>query len=214
MLLRLTLVVDGSSDRALKPILEWLLQQHLPIGTSFEVTVAKLPGKYEPNDRLRLSWEYFGGDMLLVHRDAEKAAFPVRRAQIDTWVTEAFPSPPPYVGVVPVRMMEAWLLLDEPAIREAAGNPNGTVCLNLPPVKQLESLPDPKELLLELLRKATENNPRRRRTFNEWQAVHRLAEFQQEIGFQALRVLPAFAALEREIQALLLAILPSPANQK
>jgi hypothetical protein len=202
MTFRATLVVDGSSDRALKPVIEWLLQQHLPIGAAFEVTVAKLPGKHASNDRLRLSWQYFAGDVLFIHRDAEKESLLTRQVQIDEWVAASFSEPPPYVRVVPIRMTEAWLLLSEEAIREAAGNPNGNIRLQIPAVNRLDALPDPKEVLLDLLRQATENTPRRRRSFNERQAIHRLADFQQEIGFHALRVLPAFAALEQEVQAM------------
>lgn len=202
MLFRVTLVVDGSSDRALKPIIEWLLQQHLPSGANYEVTVAQVLGHHGEIERLRLSWEYFAGDFLFVHRDAEKETLATRQAQIDEWVTASFEEPPRYVRVVPVRMTEAWLLLNEAAIREAAGNPNGSIRLSLPAVSRLESLPDPKEVLLELLRQATDNNPRRQRSFNARQAIHILADRQQEYGFQALRALPAFAALEAEVVAL------------
>lgn len=202
MLLRLTLVVDGSSDQVLKPVIEWLLQQHLPVGAAFDVVVARLPPLPRPQERLRRSWEAFPGDVLVVHRDAEKESLAVRQAEIAAWVATSFQLPPPYIKVVPVRMTEAWLLLDESAIREAAGNPNGTVPLPLPPVKRLDSLPDPKKVLLELLQTATENTPRRQRSFNARQAIHRLAEFQQEIGFHALRALPAFAAVEHEVQTL------------
>jgi len=202
MLLRITLVADGSSDRVLKPIIEWLLQQYLPVGAAFEVVVAELRGKHDPSSRLRLCWEYFGGDVLFVHRDAEKESLENRRAQIDAWIAETFPVPPPYARVVPVRMTEAWLLLSESAIREAAGNPNGTVRLSLPTINQLDDLPDPKETLLTLLNLATENSARRRRSFNARQAIHRLADFQQELGFHALRALPAFAALEQEVEAM------------
>ena len=34
-----TLVADGSSDRLLKPILEWLLSQHLPPGAVISIQV-------------------------------------------------------------------------------------------------------------------------------------------------------------------------------
>ena len=104
MLLRITLVVDGSSDRALKPIIEWVLQQHLPVGAAFEVVVAQLPGFHAPNDRLRLSWEYFMSDVLFVHRDSEKETLSKRQAEIDAWVATVFRLPPPYVKIVPVRM--------------------------------------------------------------------------------------------------------------
>jgi hypothetical protein len=202
MPVRVTLVVDGSSDRVLKPIIEWLLQQHLPGEVNYEVTVAQVLGQHGELERLRLSWQYFAGDALFVHRDAERETLAVRQAQIDEWITAAFEVPPPYVRVVPVRMTEAWLLLNEAAIREAAGNPNGGVRLSLPAVGRLESLPDPKEVLLGLLQHATDNSPRRQRSFNARQAIHTLADRQQEYGFQALRALPAFAALEAEVVAL------------
>jgi hypothetical protein len=140
--------------------------------------------------------------VLFVHRDAEKETLATRQAQIDAWVTAAIKKPPPYVRVVPVRMTEAWLLLSEEAIREAAGNPNGSAKLSLPAINRLEALPDPKEVLLDLLRQATGNTGRRLKSFNARQAIHILADRQQEYGFQALRALPAFAALEAEVVAL------------
>ena len=196
MPLNATLVADGSSDQMLKYILEWLLTQCMPAGEPFAVTVVdlrRLP--YPPRDingRLRKAWELYQGDILFVHHDAEREAPTIRRKQIDAELTAAFVTPPAHIKVVPVRMTEAWLLTSESAIREAAGNPNGMQALNLPPVNRLNTLPDPKEILLAALRKATGNNPRRRRAFNERQAVHRVAAFNQEIGFGILRKLPDF----------------------
>ena len=51
------------------------------------------------------------------------------------------------VCVVPVRMQEAWLLIDEAALRRAAGDPNGTQPLAMPDVQRLEELADPKQLI-------------------------------------------------------------------
>ena len=205
MPLKATLVADGSSDRALKPLLEWLLAQNLPEGEAFEVVVADLSRLPKPprsaDSKLRIAWELYQGDVLFIHHDAEKERPEIRRHQIDTEVMAAFTTAPAYIKVVPVRMMEAWLLTDEYAIREAAGNPNGTTALNLPPANRLDTLPDPKEILLEALRKATGNNPRRLRAFRERKAVHRVAEFNRERGFDALVVIPAFALLEQEIIA-------------
>ena len=48
-----------------------------------------------------------------------------------------------HVLVIPVRMTEAWLLIDELALRRAAGNPNGRNPLDLPALKDLEALPEP-----------------------------------------------------------------------
>lgn len=55
------------------------------------------------------------------------------------------------VAAVPVRMIEAWLLFDESAIRLAAGNPNGTTPLGLPGMPRAESVPDPKLLLRDAM---------------------------------------------------------------
>ncbi|MBG8556199.1 hypothetical protein [Hymenobacter guriensis] len=203
MPLRVTIVADGSSDQALKAIVEWLLEQHLPIEEAFEVVVADLRQvprpPSQPKERLRQSWQLFPGDVLFVHRDAEKEPLVVRQQQIDEWVATSFIAPPDYVKVIPVRMTEAWLLTDEAAIREAAGNPNGTMPLHLPASSRLEALPDPKEVLLAALRIATGNTVRRRRSFNERQAVHLVADFTRDNGFQALRVLESFRMLETEV---------------
>ena len=55
----------------------------------------------------------------------------------------------PRVGVEPRRVTEAWLLLDEPAIREVVGR--GWEILGLPSPQNVESLPDPKARLREVL---------------------------------------------------------------
>ena len=59
------------------------------------------------------------------------------------------------IPVIPVRMLEAWLLLDESAIRSASGNPNGRMPLSLPSPSRVEADYDPKETLHSLLRDAS-----------------------------------------------------------
>jgi len=99
--------------------------------------------------------------------------------------------------VGPVRMQEAWVLFGEPAIREAASNPNGKVPLTMPPLARLESLPNPKALLHDLLVTATEYKGRRRKGFNPSRAAARLGEILDD--FSPLRALPAFEDAERRI---------------
>ena len=79
--------------------------------------------------RIEASLELYPCDLLFVHRDAENRPIDQRAAEI---VTAAEGLQFPIVRVIPVRMMEAWLLTDEGAIRSAAGNPNGTDPLNVP----------------------------------------------------------------------------------
>jgi len=52
-------------------------------------------------------------------------------------------------------MQEAWLLLDESAIRRASGNPNEGMALTLPDPGGVECIADPKTTLHELLTRAS-----------------------------------------------------------
>jgi hypothetical protein len=110
--------------------------------------------------------------------------------------TDAIPLP--VICVVPVRMMEAWLLFDEGAIREAAGNPRGRELLALPRLREVENLPDPKSTLHQLLREASGLRERRRRLLRVHSAVHRIADI--TANFTPLRELPAFRNLELDLR--------------
>ena len=135
-------------------------------------------------------------NLLFVHRDAERVDREVRRREIP-WNDRV-------VAVIPVRMTEAWLLVDETALRKAAGNPSGRVSLALPPPGRLESLPDPKTLLRELLAEASEATGRRRRRFDQAAARQRLADLIED--FSPLRDSPAFGAFEAELERALIRI--------
>ncbi|WP_223173784.1 hypothetical protein [Gloeobacter kilaueensis] len=127
---RFTFVADGSSDRALMPVLEWLLRFHCQ-KCVFEPQWADLtmvPKRKRPGtlaEKLLLSVELFPCELLFVHRDAEREIPQKRYQEIDQAVQTAGLASLPVVCVVPVRMQEAWLLFDEVALRRAASNPNG-----------------------------------------------------------------------------------------
>ena len=113
-----------------------------------------------------------------------------------------FPSDPlPAVCIVPVRMMEAWLLFDEQALRHAAGRPSGRLSLGLPRLQHLESLPDPKDRLHRLLIEASGATGRRRKKFPAVERVHRLADLIED--YSPLRALPAFRELEQDLRNVL-----------
>ena len=199
--LRYTLVTDGSSDKALLPVLTWVLRaQHItcpiqPIWADLRHLARPLKNLAE---RVRWSLELYPCDLLFIHRDAEaapreKRVTEIQRAlrMIGTWHSELT------MCVVPIRMTEAWLLLDEVALRRASGNPNGQQPLQLPPMIQLEQLPDPKRVLYQLLSEASGLGERRKKRFSVNTRTHRIAEF---IGdFSPLRALSAFRALESDV---------------
>ncbi len=195
-----TLLTDGASDQALVPILDWLLQQNT--SQIFQPQWADLRVLPEPPltlaERIRDALALFPCDLLFVHRDAERKPREVRVEEIQRGL-EARDHPT--ICVVPVRMQESWLLFDEPALRRAAGNPSGSDPLQLPTLKRLEHVVDPKRVLHDLLWQASGLRPGRRAQFKQAAAVHRLAELIED--FSPLRALPAFQALEDDLRRLL-----------
>lgn len=137
-------------------------------------------------------------EILFVHRDAERQPVEWRREEIAGYVNNAHAS---HVPVIPVRMTEAWLLVDELAIRSAAGNPNGTESLVLPGIESLEDIPDPKQVLYDALVKATGRNARRRHRFPVQQRVHRISDYIDD--YSMLEALPAFQLLQEDIRSIL-----------
>lgn len=204
--LRYTLLSDGSSDRALLPLLTWLLHEH-----TFEFAIQsewadlrRLPAVPRTlATRIQKSIELYPCDLLFVHRDAERESHEVRRNEIRQAIEAASTQvlPPPVICVVPIRMQEAWLLFDELAVRRAAGNPNGRMPLQLPRLNDLENLPDPKENLNELIREASGLSGRRRKKLPVSMYAQRVLEFIED--FDPLRRLSAFKALEDEIRVTL-----------
>lgn len=201
--LRYTLICDGSSDVALLPLLTWLLRENR-VECAIQPEWADLGRLRTPprrlTDKIKLSLDLFPCDLLFIHRDAERELHEVRVTEIHKAVAEAVKliSVPPRVCVVPVRMQEAWLLFDEAALRRAAGNPNGKQPLQLPPLAKLDQLPNPKNDLHELLREASGLHGSRRKKFRVDVGSRRVAESIE--NFAPLRALPAFNALEADIQ--------------
>lgn len=199
-----TLLSDGSSDRALLPVLRRLLEEHLP-GVALEAQWADLrplrqPPKALP-DRLRTALALYPCRLLFVHRDAEGQGWRDRTLQIRKAVEGARLSGtqlPPVVSAVPVRMLEAWLLVDEAAIRRAAGNPHGTEPLDLPKVDALELLADPKAVLHDALRAACGLSGVRRKRFPVHARSYRVAELIPDLA--PLRRLDAFRRMEADLE--------------
>ncbi len=110
-------------------------------------------------------------DLLFVHRDADStlqtaaAGSRSRYEEINQGIVAA-----EYAGVsvpiVPVQTTETWLLTNESEIRRVAGNPSGANPLELPQVRQLEGVADPKAALQDaLLKAASPRGTRRRKDF-------------------------------------------------
>ncbi len=204
--LRYTLITDGSSDTVLIPIITWALRVN-GIEGAIQPQWADLRLFSEGaklDEKIRTSIEYYPCDILFIHRDAEKELRENRAKQI--WaayctcrMTKIIPIPP--ICVIPVRMQEAWLLFDETAIRQAAGNKNGRMSLPLPPLNTIESIPDPKNLLHECLRRASGRTGRRLKKFRPASSAHQIPNFIED--FTPLRSLSAFIAFEKDLRGTL-----------
>jgi hypothetical protein len=197
--LRFTLVGDGRSDDVLLPVISWVLRQaaaSLALQAAW-ADLSRLPRRPRSLvDRIVRATELFPCDLLYVHRDAESRAMSERKAEIQRAVAKAgtTASISRHVSVIPVRMTEAWLLLDEASIRAAASNPNGRMPLSLPPAASWDSEPDPKRVLHDALTTASGLNARRQQQFPVRTAARRVATLVAD--FSALRALAAFRELE------------------
>ena len=195
-LLAWSLLADGGADRALLAIVRWSIRIARPDITLLEPRFEVRSTQLSLATAIQECAERTNADVVFVHRDAERESLEDRRAEIPLVLDRQ-------VSVVPVRMTEAWLLIDERSIRAAASNPNGVIPLPMPKSRDLEGLPDPKDILRDLLVRASESSGRRLEKYKADLArrCHLVAE---EIeSFAPLRGLPAFRAFEADLGAAL-----------
>ncbi|HMS39720.1 MAG TPA: DUF4276 family protein [Pyrinomonadaceae bacterium] len=205
--LNITLVTEGTSDVALIPHIRWLLRQN-GIENPIEAIWADLrhlPRSFEIkglSKKISLALDLYPCDFLFIHRDSDNTSVEEREAEILTAIENIEGNKPNhFVCVVPVKETEAWLLFNEEAMRRAAGNPNGNEPLNLPKLKDIENLTDPKQFLNEKLKIASGKKGRRLAKFNVAHSVILISEYIED--FSPLRNLPAFNKLETKIKEII-----------
>jgi hypothetical protein len=202
--LRFTLVAEGTSDRVLIPILRWMLLRHHPgfewMGQTAELHELPRPPRSLP-EKIATASELFPADVIFIHRDSDREPPEARRKEITDAIASLRESPPwHWIPVIPVRMTEAWLLVSETALRSASGNPNGRTSLQLPPLRDLETIPDPKNVLQNLLVDGSGLTGRRRKKFNFSAQRARIPDFFE--NWETLLRLSSAKQLYDEISAL------------
>ncbi|MGW7345255.1 hypothetical protein [Streptomyces sp. NPDC054854] len=176
MTTRVLFIGEGSSDNGLVPHVESIAARK---GLDASITVPdfgllRLPTGHSVRDKLRAARELRGTyDLVVVQRDADRGPAQDRRDEIAEAVCAEWPSLQ-HVAVVPIRMLEAWLLLDEACLRQVAENPRGRVSLDLPKGTAAERVADPKQLLKDSLARASEYRGRRLVQFQKRFSQHRL----------------------------------------
>ena len=197
-----TLLADGPSDSVLIGLLRWLLLEHTDktaINIEFEPKnhLTSL-GHSSYSASIKAAVDLFPCDLLFLHRDTEKKTRSDRINEIDRAIQEADLPRQMHVCVIPIRMTEAWFLFHEQAIRGASGNPNGKISLELPPLKKVENLPDPKAILDNLILQASGLGKRRLERLRPENRRKIIPDFISD--YSPLRNLSAFRALETDVK--------------
>ena len=159
-------VAEGSSDLPLADLVTALFEAR---GVSVQLTRPDFSllddrVRHDVASRVEAGRTLMAGravDLIVVHRDVDSTTPSERLAEVQTALL-AVGVDAPLIPIFPVRMTEAWLLLDEAAIRMVAGNPRGRQVLSLPKVNEVERLADPKSRLREALQAAADVRGRRR----------------------------------------------------
>lgn len=157
MRLSILFIGEGSSDSGITTHIRRIAAGHGHNAIITDPLVERLPSPPRKTIAGKLqAVKDLGGvyDLIALHRDGDREGRQPRLAEIGTAAGRIMPGTP-HVPVIPIRMTEAWLLLDEAAIRRVAGAPNSKVPLNLPRPAKVESVPDPKALLMEILARAS-----------------------------------------------------------
>ena len=178
------LVCEGSSDTPLVSHIQRMLDGHGYHAADFHISTDGRRLVEKVSNGLEMRSRY---DLVFVHRDADRAGADARYREITEAVRMAGYSGL-WVGIVPVRMTESWLLLDEAAIRNVVGKPFGRLPLNLPLPRNVERITNPKSELENALQTARQARGRRRRNFDRQFFLARR---------QLLESLPVGGALEQ-----------------
>ena len=188
--LTFSVVADGGTDRVLVPIIQWAIHRLDPQVEILEPEFAKRTGSVK---------EFLGAyhpDVMLVfvHRDAENRSLGERLAEFDTTTGSNI------VPVIPVRMSEAWLLINGPAIARAAGSSSSVVDIPRPSV--IENISNPKRYLDSLILEAAGNpSGRRRKTFQRSMANRRVSVASFIADYSPLEDLHAFRSFQQSLHS-------------
>ncbi|MCB0107869.1 MAG: DUF4276 family protein, partial [Caldilineaceae bacterium] len=149
MRIHFVLISEGSSDDGLIPHLETLcIKCGATEVTGIAPDLRRLPQHvgHSVVDKLRVVLQLEPqANLVFIHRDADSPQAQSRYDEIAEAVV-ACELQKQWVAIVPIQETEAWLLLDEDAIKQVAGKPGSKVNLMLPSAATIESINNPKEM--------------------------------------------------------------------
>ena len=206
MRIHFMLIGEGRSDEGLIPHIERLI---IALGAD-EVTgtapnFGVIPGHHGHSvaEKLRTAIQLEpAANLVIIHRDADSRD-PEPRYQEVAAAAEEYCQERQWVAVIPVQETEAWLLLDEAAIRLVAGKPNGRAPINLPLIGRVEQVADPKEVLEQALVDASELSGRRVAKFRSSLPAKRKQLLEQLAIGGVLERLPSWTRFRTDLAAVL-----------
>lgn len=159
MKIRFVLTGEGSSDLRLVEHIQTIL-----IEEGFSEVSGEVPdlGMFSPpigrsvrEKLVALAKYYPHADVIFVHRDADNVGVAVRELEISQ-AGEGVLESDRIISVVPVTMLETWLLADVNAIKRVAGNAAYRGAIGcIPSVRKLEGARDTKQILMDALCEAS-----------------------------------------------------------
>ncbi|MDR9894284.1 DUF4276 family protein [Aetokthonos hydrillicola Thurmond2011] len=213
--LGLALFAEGSTDyQFFPPVLRRVTEELCLRNARFSVEISEVLRLYTPKDYrdsdlttqiLSASREALGAfNILFIHTDGagdSLAAYEERvKPARDRILTDLGKQQERIVGVVPVREMEAWTLVDGEALRGAFGTVLNDEALGIPKrTRDVEGIFDPKQVLEQAYGKVVGSRRRSKR---------KVADFFDAIGervrLERLREVPAYQDFEKELQTALI----------
>ncbi|MEZ5586278.1 MAG: hypothetical protein R3E46_04320 [Sedimenticolaceae bacterium] len=159
-------VGEGPTDKALIPHIESLCIKYgadevRGIAPDLSWFPEKVGKKVSDQVRVALQLEP-RVDAVFIHRDSDSRDPSDRKSEIESELVKIGVDKP-CVKVIPIQEIEAWLLVDEQAIRDVADNPRGGVPVCIPKLKDIENTASPKEVLMKAIQEASDTSGKRLR---------------------------------------------------
>jgi Domain of unknown function (DUF4276) len=200
------LISEGPSDEGMLSHLENLcIEAGVDEVTGIPLDFRRLPNPIgrtvEEKPRVTLILEP-GANLILIHRDADSRNAEPRYQEISTAVAQCKLTKQ-WAAIVPVQETEAWLLLDEAAIRSVVGKPNGRNALHLPTSHNVENVAQPKERLQRALTDAAQVTGRRLQQLNRDFSTHRRTLLLKLPIYGPIREVPSWRRMRDDIHSAL-----------
>jgi hypothetical protein len=171
MKINFLLTGEGSSDLRLVEHIENILIEHGFSEVKGEApNLSLFPQRIGTSLREKLPAlvkHYPSADLIFIHRDADNVGIEVRQQEINEAASETIKGKY-IIPVIPVCMLESWLLADHEAIKRVAGKPSKKGPLtSIPPLRNIESTRNAKSILMDALCEASETQGNRLLNFKK-----------------------------------------------